>query len=112
MVMQSRPPIIFNDDGDVMAAETQEDAEHFLEPPDVRKGAYEAFDSTGRLLKATLTDDGFRARTALHATDTRDPARLRQVIRSYLTRAGHPLASRNLDEQPLQVLLEALPRIR
>lgn len=46
-----KPPIIINDHGDISIFRTVEDAENYLESPDVLAGQYAAYDSVGRLLR-------------------------------------------------------------
>lgn len=45
-----KPPIIVNDHGDVSIFQSIEDAERYLESPDVLENRYAAYDSEGRLL--------------------------------------------------------------
>lgn len=46
-----KPPIVIDQEGDVLIFRTPEEAEGYLESPDIVEGRYVAYDSEGQLLK-------------------------------------------------------------
>jgi hypothetical protein len=98
--MELTPPIFLFDDQDGKAVDVTvlpsvDDAERFLEPPDIRLGP--VFDSMGRRLIPRLERVGALSQTRLDlATTSEEPAELASRIRSILTRMGDPLADANL----------------
>lgn len=53
-----RAPIFVDDDGDLSAFDTAEDACRYLEPIDVEYGVYVAYDATGRPLELKVERSG------------------------------------------------------
>lgn len=103
------PPIIADDDGDVLFFESVESAERYIEPIDVRDKALLIFDSEGRLLQASSVKvSRFRQRVVLSAVDDtpQHEAELRATIVRFLSRVGQPADV--LEASPLAELIERM----
>ena len=114
-----KPPIIFNDNGDVLLFTSVSSAEQYLEPEDIReKGECEVYDSEGRKLGISIVSKRTsflffpinREHLELRAIDTdpRHAAQLRELLTEFLTQvleSTESLEDRSLDEL-IQVALK------
>ena len=80
------PPIVTDENGDIMVYLTVEAAEQYVEAIDVCDGAYDFFDSTGTQLAATT--DGNRVRISIDAGAKPVPEELTAILRRYVLRVG------------------------
>jgi len=94
-----KPPIIFNDNGDVLIFTSVSSAERYLEPEDIReireKGECEVYDSEGRKLGISIVSKKTsflffpinREYLELRAIDTdpRHVTQLRELLTEFLT---------------------------
>jgi hypothetical protein len=105
-----KPPIIVNDNGDVLVFESVQNAERYLEPYDVRK-CNEVFDSEGRRLKQVIVRHGLSKRVKLEPISLPGAAthRLRELLSDFLTRVDvtseKPLEQWSIEELLLEMLL-------
>ena len=96
------PPIIVSESGDVEAFESVEEAESYLEPIDVEKERFIAYDSHGRLLQLIPSSPRIRIRAA--EKDARHHRELRNLLTGYLGGVG--VASDWVNRASLQDLVE------
>jgi hypothetical protein len=105
-----KPPIIVNDNGDLLAFDTVEKAERYLEPQDVREDN-ELFDGEGRVLKEVIVKHLLAKRVKLEpATEPGvGTSRLRDLLADFLSRTGtrseKPLAEWSLEALLLEMIL-------
>ncbi len=80
------PPIIVSESGDVEAFESVEAAESYLEPIDVEKARFIAYDSRGRLLQLIPSSPRVRIRAA--EKDANHDRELRNLLTAYFESVG------------------------
>lgn len=98
-----RAPIFVDDDGDLCAFETAEDARRYIEPIDVKSGVYAAYDSTGRALALEVEPSRVapRRETVLISELPPQPGQdveLKRLLAARLHRIGVDPAGLTLDE--------------
>lgn len=85
-----RPPIIIDEHGDISIFQSVEDAARYIEPIDVRKNEYVAYDSSGFLLELVPTEPLASIPGYLSALPQQD--QLDQALRSFVERvSGAPV---------------------
>lgn len=68
-----KTPIFLNASGDVLVFESKENAEQYIEPVDVMNKEYKGYDSEGRLLELSVTEDGQVVLSATELFPTHQP---------------------------------------
>jgi hypothetical protein len=99
-VTRLKTPLVVSDNGDLHFFASADDAERCLEPPDVRDGAYVAYDAEGRVLALRVEEERVPVLFGLtHAMIERvrvdaageaplRPAELREALLAYLHATG------------------------
>ncbi len=96
------PPIIVSESGDVEVFDSVEAAESYLEPIDVEKERFVAYDSCGRLLQLIPTSPRISIRAA--EEDGNHHRELQNLLTEYLGYVG--VASDWISQASLQDLVE------
>jgi len=88
MKVDVTPPIIIDDHGDIGLYANLEDAAADLEAVDVLDEAYEVFDSTGRIIRATA--EGINSKVTLTIDTSRPPVPdlLAERLRLFIENVG------------------------
>jgi hypothetical protein len=104
-----KPPLFFDNDGDVLTFESREAAEQYIEPIDVANNEYVGYDSEGRLLSLSVT----KARKVSIQESETEPTHLdslRRLLVSFLSRVEK---SRDwLADTSLQDLFQAMMKYK
>ena len=104
---EAKPPIVIDEDGYLEVYPTVAMARRAVEGLDVIDGVYDAFDSDGRPL--LLVAYGNLVAIELPPESHPDPAELERRLRDFIQSVGAArVGLTNLDDAPLQVMLEAL----
>lgn len=83
--LEPAEPVVLDESGDVTVFASIRSLIGLVEAIDVRDGAYEAFDATGRPILLAATSD--RARVTYTVGPTADPEHLHEIL---VRLAGHP----------------------
>jgi hypothetical protein len=86
-----KPPIIANNLGDVLIFESITKAERYIEPIDVKNGAYVIYDSEGRLLEASVVKKKIMGERVVLKDREQAPehqAELRDLLIEFLSTLG------------------------
>lgn len=85
-----KPPIIADNNGDVLVFRSLKDAEIYIEPVDVQNNEYTAYDSEGRLLRLKTIKHN---RVALEPIESEPlhASQLRTLLQEHLVALGLPL---------------------
>jgi hypothetical protein len=83
------PPIVVQNQNEVILFESVEDAQLWMEAIDVRNNEYEIFDSTGlRLDPNVVTGQIETVQISIHEPRSRDVDRLRGILLDFVVRTG------------------------
>jgi hypothetical protein len=96
-----KPPIIINANGDVYFYDTLEQAEQSIEPPDVRNGIYDIYDSKGLVLIPKVVDDPVYDVVKILPSDENKQTELIETLIDFFSTVGHDsliLKTMNLNE--------------
>lgn len=83
-----KPPIIVNQQGDVMIFEDIKEAESYIEVVDVENEEYVVFDSEGLVLTPRVLEDGIHVRLLNSSLLDPQPVELAGVLRRMLSQLG------------------------
>jgi len=83
------PPIVVQNQGEVILFDSIEDAQLWMEAIDVRNNEYEIFDSTGLRLGPNVVSGRIETvQISIHEPRSRDVDRLRGLLFDFVVRAG------------------------
>lgn len=109
-----RPPIIVDDNGDMVIFESLDEAQKYIEPTDVDSGDCLAFDSEGRLLRAEVVTRALILRRVRLQPAEQEPTHaglLRSRLVEFFERLGHSRAE--LETEALeQLIVRGLKRLK
>ena len=106
---EERPPVEIR--GDVLTFSSKDMAEDYIEWLDVESNAYVGFDSTGAVLKLTVSDTEYgRVIISDDPTSDPEPEVLRNILRNFLVATGSSVE--DLQEATLAELVLLMKPIR
>ena len=94
-VFNMKSPIIVDENGDISFYSSNEQAQSYLEPVDVKANEYVGYDADGVLLSITA-DDEYSVRIDLRENSPLHAEILRSKLESFLLLLGEPVDSTDL----------------